>query len=118
LIFLFLKRKINENLKLTLKIKEVEENKEVKLKELESNIRLKELELEILKEKNKCKTKKMELDTEVIKTMKTKKCLNSDNLICNTSDRCTTCVYKYKLLDSINKTNRPSYKKMKIIIKS
>jgi prophage antirepressor-like protein len=99
----------NENLKLTLKIKEVEETKEIKLKELESNIRLKELELEILKEKNKCKTKQIELDTEVIKTMKTKKCLDCDNLISNNADRCTTCVHKFRLIESINKTKRPSY---------
>jgi hypothetical protein len=53
----------NDNLKLTLKLKEIEENKMLKLKELETNIKLKELELEILKEKNKCKNKQIKLDT-------------------------------------------------------
>ena len=109
----------NENLKLSLKLKEtddnkllklkeIEENKMLKLKELESNIKLKELELEILKEKNKNKM----LDTEVIIKLKTKKCLDCDNLISNKSTRCNICVYKNRLINSIEKTNRPNYNQL------
>ena len=91
----------NDNLKLTLK-----------LKELDTNIKLKELELEILKEKNKCKNKQIKLDTEIIRNIKTKKCLDWDNLISNTSSRCISCENKLRFVSSIKKSKRPSYKKL------
>ena len=102
----------NDNLKLTLKLKEIEENKMLKLKELDTNIKLKELELEILKEKNKCKNKQIKLDTEIIRNIKTKKCLDCDNLISNTSSRCISCENKLRFVSSIKKSKRPSYKKL------